>query len=450
MTFTRLMPLLCASALFAAPASAAETADFSACVKQLRRQAQAEAGIAPETFDRHVQDAPYEPRLAEPGPPAPEFLNPTWEYIGFLVDERKVDEGRKLLAQWHKELRHIQSMTDVDPETVVAFFGVETDYGRSAGSYPVITSLVNRSCGPISGSPAAKARERAQLFAAVRVLVLGDVAPQDFVGSYAGAFGLTQFIPGTYLEHRGGKPGQPLADGDQDGKVDAIRSVPDALMLTALKVKADGWRPGLPWALPATLPAGFDMGRVLREKAFGGTLYGRASAGLLAANRRTLAEWRRLGVKPAGLGAPQARSAFPALTEQTLFALISLNDDQPGPFILASANFEAHYRYNYSISYAFAVGQLADRLKGVEPMALTWNGDDRGLSRVEIVRLQCLLSASHPEVTADGRPGNKTRQAIAAEETRLGRPPTGRTGFKLLQALSDEAEAATREQCYSR
>jgi lytic murein transglycosylase len=404
--------------------------DIAPCLRQLRASARTQANILPEVFDQYVTQVQYDPKLAEPGPPQPEFFNPTWEYAAFLVDDQRVAEAREVMARWKPQLQYIQQQTGVDPETVVAFFGVETDFGRYQGTHRVINALANRACGPISAGAAAKANAQRQFYAAIEVLRLGDVAPEDFVGSYAGAFGHTQFIPATYLEHRG-QPGNQLADGDQDGKVDSIRSVPDALMLTAKKVRADGWQPGLPWALAVTLPAGFDRSLALREKAFGGTLYGRVSKTLLDGNRRPLAEWLRRGLV---LGAPVA-----GLPADTPFALLSMNDDADGPYLLVSVNFEAHYKYNYSLNYAYAVGLLADYLKGEVPPALPWASEQRGLSRVEIKELQCLLSARQPELKADGHPGAKTRQAIADEETRLGWKPTGRTTDVLLRQLRDAA-----------
>jgi lytic murein transglycosylase len=407
--------------------------DIGPCLRQLRANAPSQANIPHPVFDQYVTNVVYDPKLAEPGIPQPEFVNPTWEYAAFLVDDQRIAEGREVMERWKPQLQHIQRQTGVDPETVVAFFGVETDFGRYQGTHRVIQALANRACGPISASAAAKANARRQFYAAIEVLRLGDIAPEDFVGSFAGAFGHTQFIPATYLEHRG-QPGNQLADGDQDGKVDSVRSVPDALMLTAKKVRADGWQPGLPWALAVTLPAGFDRSLALRERAFGGTLYGRVAKTLLDANRRPLAEWLQRGVL---LDAPVAD-----LPADTPFALLSLNDDAEGPYLLVSANFEAHYKYNYSLNYAFAVGLLADYLKGVVPPAPQWASEQRGLSRVEIKELQCLLSARHPELRIDGNPGTKTRLAIGDEESRLGWKPTGRTTDALLQQLRDAAPAS--------
>ncbi|MEO8152565.1 MAG: lytic murein transglycosylase [Rhizobacter sp.] len=427
--------LLLLTAFAGLPSHAAD-ASIAPCLRQLRADAQSQAHIAPQDFDKFVVDVRYDPRLAEPGAPQPEFVNPTWEYAAFLVDDQRVAEGQEVLTKWQPQLQYIQAQTGVEPETVVAFFGVETDFGRYQGSYRVIDALVNRACGPISSGAAAKARARQQLYAAIEVLRLGDVAPEEFVGSFAGAFGLTQFIPATYLAHRG-QVGDQLADGDQDGKVDSIHSVPDALMLTAKKVRSDGWQPGLPWALAVTLPPSFDRALALREKAFGGTLYSRVAKQLMDANRRPLAEWLRLGVV---LTTPP-----PELQTDTPLVLVSLNDDAEGPYLLASANFEAHYKYNFSLNYAYAIGLLADRLKGQPALVLQWAGNQRGLSRSEIQELQCLLAVTHPEVKADGHPGAKTRQAITEEEARLGAPATGRTTDALLQQL--RAAAANPAAC---
>lgn len=422
-------------ALSSPPLAAAEP-DIGRCLRELRAFALAEAQIAPPLFDAFVSGVHYDARLAEPSPAQPEFLNPTWEYVAYLVDAQRVDDGRAVLAQWHEALLEIERRTGVAPETVVALFGIETDFGRAVGSYPVLSALVNRACGPISATPAARAQARKQLYAAIQVLRLGDAVAADFNGSFAGAFGLTQFLPATYLAQRG-QAGVDLADGDADGRVDSIHSVPDALMLTAKKLSAEGWRPGLPWALAVSLPSSFDHALVLRERAFGGTLYSRVAASLLDANRRSLAAWLRLGL--------QLKPAAQDLAPDTPFVLLSLNDDGDGPYLLASAQFEAHYRYNYSLNYAYAVGLLADRLAGRPEPALDWPSAERGLSRREIEELQCLMAPTHSGLSVDGRPGAKTRQAIADEENQLGWKPSGRTTASLLYTL--RVHSAARAEC---
>jgi lytic murein transglycosylase len=240
---------------------------------------------------------------------------------------------------------------------------------------------------------------RGELIAALKLVDRGDLRLNDLYGSWAGAFGQTQFIPSTY---------QRLAvDFDGDGRRDLVRSAADALGSTANYLSKAGWRPGGSWMIEVKAPSGYN----------GPT--GRS-------NRASLSAWSKRGVVRAD-GAPLSGGAEAGLL---------LPAGPNGPGFLVFRNFDAIYAYNQAESYALAISHLADRLAGYPALRTPWPTDDLGLSRAERLELQRLLLANgFYEGEVDGKIGPITRAAIAEAERSLGWPATGRPGSKLLRAL---------------
>ena len=361
----------CAALLVPGPARADDAA-FDACVARLRADAVAR-GVPAAAAERHLAG---------------------------LVDEQRIDDGRAMLAQWREVLEAVEARHGVDPATVVAVWGVESDYGRAIGRRAIVRSLATLSCeGRRQGF------FRGELFAALRILAAGHVEPERFTGSWAGACGHTQFMPSTFLE--------AAVDFDGDGRRDVVGTVPDALASTANYLRRAGWRTGDPWGYEVRLPAGFDPAQAGRNK------------------RRPLAEWAARGVVRID-GRPIEPSGAPAA--------ILLPAGPGGPAFVVLRNFDALYAYNAAESYALAIAHLADRLRGGGPFATPWPTDDPGLSRAGRRELQTLLLArGHAIGEADGLVGTNTRRAIRDEQQRLGLPADGRAGTRILEALRREA-----------
>lgn len=409
-------PSLAVLLLAAGAVAAAETIpaqpDLSGCLRELRTEA-ARNGVGTSTFDQYTKDATYDAKRALPDEAQAEFVWPVREYLGVLVDQQRVEDGRRLLREQAPALAVIEARYGVDPATVVAIFGVETNFGAVKPRYPVIETFVNRSCGFPGARPAFRQEQKANLFQALKMLQSGEVREDDFLGSRAGAFGMTQFMPLTYARDK--------ADVDGDGQADIIHSVPDALGASARFLVRHGWTRGLPWAIAVQLPAGFDT-----ALASAGSEHVRI-ARALGGKVRTLAQWRELGVRTPG----GRVSALPDTTPMTLL----LPEATPAPALLVTRNFVAFWRYNNSEAYALAVGLLGDELRGV-PRVIAWAADETPLSRKAVAELQSLLiRLGHDDLTVDGVPGTATRRAVRAEQQRLGRPETGFIGVDLLQAL---------------
>jgi lytic murein transglycosylase len=240
---------------------------------------------------------------------------------------------------------------------------------------------------------------RGELTAALKLVDRGDLELKKLYGSWAGAFGQTQFIPTTY---------QRLAvDFDGDGKRDLVGSAADALGSTANYLKRAGWRTGEPFLIEVKVPPGYSgpSGRG-----------GKAALATWAARGITRLDGSALG------GAGEAALLLPAGAR--------------GPGFLVFKNFDAIYSYNQAESYALAISHLAQRLAGGPPLATPWPTDDPGLTRAQRLQLQKLLIAKgHNIGEPDGKIGAVTRAAIAEAEKRAGLPATGRAGMKIYRAL---------------
>lgn len=385
-----------------APASVSAS-DLSACVPGLRAKALSE-GISAATFDANVPQVEADPKLLELLDRQPEFSTPIWDYLAGLVDEERVSDGKAMLAAHADTLARVEAAYGVDPETVVAVWGVESDYGKVFGKRPLLQSLTTLSC-----MGRRQSFFRGELMATLRIIQAGDVAPEKLVGSWAGAFGHTQFMPSTYR--------RIAVDFDGDGRRDLVDSIPDALASTANYLKRSGWRERQPWGYEVKLPDGYAGSGGRR-------------------NRKPLSSWQAEGIR-------RVDGVAIALPADTPTALL-LPAGREGPAFLVFKNFDAIYSYNAAESYALAISHLSDRLRGRGPLVTPWPTDDPGLSRAERRELQTLLLArGHDIGEVDGIIGTSTRAAIKQEQARLGQAPAdGRGGRRILEALRAEAPPA--------
>lgn len=389
--------LTLAGALCIATAHAADP--FATCLAQLRGPA-LKAGVSGATFDTHTAGLTPDMAVIDLLDAQPEFKTPIWDYMAGLVDDERVADGKAGMARWQSDLDRAASRYGVDPATIAAVWGVESNFGRTLGGRPLLTSLSTLSC-----FGRRQAYFRGEFFSTLKIIQDEHIAPDRLVGSWAGAFGQTQFMPSTYL--------RLAVDFDGDGRRDLVDSVPDALASTANFLKRAGWNPSLAWGYEVKLPAGLD------------------TAGAGRKNKRPMSSWAKQGV---------TRVDGQALPAGDTPAGLLLPAGRNGPAFLVTRNFDALYSYNAAESYALAIAHLSDRLRGGGPIVQAWPTDDPGLSRAERRELQRLLIAKGYDVgEPDGMIGARTRQALQAAQRELGLPPDGRAGQKALKALKASA-----------
>ncbi|MGE0699007.1 MAG: lytic murein transglycosylase [Hyphomicrobiaceae bacterium] len=369
---------------------------LAAMLDDVRAEARA-AGVTSATLERAFAGLSPDPSLHVLLERQPEHVMAPWDYMGRLVSETRIAEGRRMLAVHAATLGAIERRYGVDRHIVVAIWGVESSYGTISGTRPVVRSLATLAMAD-NRRPGFWRKE---LVAALRILDETGVPRDELTGSWAGAMGHTQFMPTTFLAH--------AVDFDGDGRRELWRSIPDALASTAAYLASSGWRSGEPWGAEAVLPAGFD--------------YRMAVARVV----HPVAGWEALGVVPAaGTQWPPGLAA----------ASILLPAGMHGPAFLAAPNFQAILRYNNASLYALAVGHLADRLAGRPGLAALWPTHDPPLDLAGRREVQeRLLAAGHDVGKVDGILGDASRSALGLWQARQGSAADGWAGTRLLERM---------------
>lgn len=376
------------------PVANAPALAIEACVARLSREAEAQ-GIRPDIVARMLATAKADERVIRFSSSQPEYETPVWDYMAFLVDEQRIKDGEALLKQHAKTLAAVEKAYGVERQVVVAVWGIESDFGKSKGDFYTPHALANLACA--GGKRADYFRD--ELMKTLLIANRGDVPVDKFQGSWAGAFGQTQFMPTTYL--------RLAVDFDRDGRKDLVDTTADALASTANFLKDAGWEKGRAWGYEVKLPKGY-KGPVGRRE------------------RAALATWAKRGL---------VRLDGKALSGGLEAGLI-LPAGEAGPAFLVTRNFDALFSYNASQSYGLAIALLSQLISGGEPFKAAWPTEDPGLSRAQRLDLQKRLAEKgFYDGEIDGRVGPGTREAIKRAEANYGLQPTGRPGYRIYQAL---------------
>lgn len=378
-----------------AEAIGAAAQNFRSCLEGMWPEA-SRRGISRAVYDAQTRDLTPELKIMDLVDAQPEFTKSFWEYLDLLVSEDRVARGRKLLAQHRATFDAVERVYGVDRHVITAIWGIESKYSTMGGDRPVVRSTATLAC-------IGRRQDyfRNEFLAALELLQRGDVTPDEMKGSWAGAFGPTQFMPTVYKSY--------AVDFDHDGKRDVVSSIPDLLASTSNYFKRNGWETGQAWGYEVEVPKNFNY--------------------LLADRSRqmTIHEWERLGIRRVG-GKP-----FPHAQAR---AYLMVPAGSQGPGFLMLNNFRVIMRYNPSEAYALAIGHLADRLRGGEAFVQAWPRHERSLTIAERSEMQQLLAKNGFDVgEADGRFGSKTRAAIRDFQAKAGLVPDGFASTAVLERL---------------
>ena len=322
-------------------------------------------------------------------------MRPIWQYLDTAVSQTRVGEGRARLDEHRDTALRMQERYGVPAEIVVAIWGIESNYGGNFGDFSTLEALAT-----LAFDGRRRDFARGELLAALRIIEAGDIEPQRMIGSWAGAMGHTQFIPSSFESY--------AVDGDDDGRRDIWKSIPDVMASTANYLAQAGWRPGEPWGVEVSLPSGFDYAQTELN------------------TRYASHEWAAQGVRPIAGG------RLPDFEQASVIAPAGAQ----GPAFLVGPNYRAILRYNNATSYALAVGTLAERIAGREGIRSAWPRDEQPLSRSQVRELQQALNAQGFDVgTPDGIMGPNTRRGLRAYQQSIGVIPDGFATLSLLERL---------------
>lgn len=375
--------------------SAASTpAGFAECKARLQEQAIA-AGVSSETASEVMARAEHLERVIELDRRQPEFTTTFADYLNRRVNDARISQGRELLKEHQDLLASVTRETGVPAPYLVAFWGLETNFGSYFGKMPVPSSLTTLACDPRRSSFFTE-----QLIAALRIIDEGAIPADQMEGSWAGAMGHVQFMPTVFLQH--------AVDADGDGRRDLWNSLPDAMMSAGKFLQSMNWNSDYRWGREVLLPDDFDYS-------------------LADGRRLPLEQWREMGITDA-FGNPLAR--------EPIDAGLVVPAGHQGPAFLAYDNFRVIMGWNRSEFYAIAVGHLADRIAGAGTLQNPPPEDAPALSRDNIISLQeALLEQGYEVGKPDGIMGPATRSAIRRFQAANGLIADGYPGETVLTRL---------------
>lgn len=375
-------------------------ADFQKWLANFKKSA-TQKGLSATTLQKAFDNIHLNQRVLELDRRQPEFSQTFWQYFNRAVTRWRIEKGQALAVKYADQLREVTKKYGVPERFLLAFWGMETNYGGYTGNTPIIESLATLSYDPRRSDFFTR-----ELISALTIIEEGNVEPRNMKGSWAGAMGQCQFMPSNYLKF--------AVDADHSGKRDLWDSLPDVFYSMGNFLNHLGWQKEENWGREIKLPKGFDL-----SLADGKTM-------------RPLSEWQKMGLKLAdGRAIPKA----------DLSAALLLPYDYRGPAFLVFNNFFVIKRWNRSDNYALAVGHLADRIVGRSVLSKKAPKDDKALNRQQLMELQERLKVAGFEIGyIDGIAGAKTRQAIRAFQKSNQLPADGYPSYRMLKILRQKAK----------
>jgi membrane-bound lytic murein transglycosylase B len=382
-------PLMTASAIREA------AANFDSCVASMWPDA-ARRNISQESFQRFTAGLTPDLRIMDLLDSQPEFTKSIWDYLDILVNDNRLAKGREVLAKYKTQFDATEKAYGVDRYTITAIWGIESNYSTQMGDRSVLQSTATLAC---IGRRQKYFRD--EFLSALEILHHGDLSPEQMRGSWAGAFGPTQFMPTAFKRY--------AVDANGDGRRNVVDDPADLIASTANNLKKEGWQSGQSWGYEVVVPKDFNYMMADRSKLM------------------TFAQWEHLGLKRAN-GQP-----FPATSDK---AYLLAPAGAEGPGFLMLQNFRVIMKYNPAEAYALAIGHFADRLRGGVPFVQAWPRQERELSRAERLELQQLLAQrGFYRSIPDGQLGGETREALRSFQASIGAPADGFASSEMLDRL---------------
>jgi membrane-bound lytic murein transglycosylase B len=381
--------------LMTADAIRQAASNFDNCIAGLWPDA-ARRNISQDSFQRFTSGLSPDLHIMDLLDAQPEFTKSIWDYLDILVNDNRLAKGRETLAKYKAQFDATEKAYGVDRTIIAAIWGIESNYSTQIGDRNVLQST-----GTLACIGRRQQYFRDEFLTALEILHHGDLRPEQLRGSWAGAFGPTQFMPTAFKRY--------AVDADGDGRRDVVDDPADLIASTANNLKKDGWQSGQSWGYEVKVPQGFNYMLADRAKTM------------------TFAQWEHLGITRAN------GQAFPNGNEK---AYLLAPAGAEGPGFLMLQNFRVIMKYNPAEAYALAIGHFADRLRGGPPFVQPWPRQERELSREERLELQQLLAQrGFYRGTPDGQFGGETRQALRNFQASIGAPADGFASADMLERL---------------
>ena len=382
--------------------SALANEQFASCTAALAEKAKQE-GVSQQTIDDVFPRLVHQDRVIDLDRSQPEFVQTFPGYFSKRVTDWRTEKGKEMYAKHEKLLHKLSEKYGVPPHYLLAFWGLETNFGSYKGKMPVLDSLATLACDKRRSTYFTQ-----EFLVAVKLMEREKLQKDDMIGSWAGAMGHTQFMPSAYTHY--------AIDGDGDGQINLWASEEDALSSAANFLANLGWERSFRWGREVQLPENFDY----QESGY--------------KNRKPLSEWHVQGVKKADGS---------ELGEGDTTAYVIVPAGHNGPAFIAYKNFRVIMRWNNSEFYAIAVGVLADRIAGASGIKATLP-DLPAYNRKDIIALQSKLNDLGFDVgKPDGIIGPATREGIRNYQISNNMIADGFPGLEVMAALNIDLETTT-------
>ncbi|MFL9609729.1 lytic murein transglycosylase [Methylobacillus sp. Pita2] len=398
----RSLACILACSLFYTMLSHADGQSFDEWVQDFSRDAQAQ-GISAATLQAALADAQPIDRVVELDHAQPEFVQTFLGYLGRRVTPKQIARGQGLLQEQAPVLQAVEQKYGVPAAVLLAFWGLETNYGQTLGSFSTPKALAT-----LAYEGRRHAFFRSQLLDALRIIDAGHIEAGNMVGSWAGAVGHMQFMPSTFLVY--------AEDGDGDGRINVWQSIPDAMASAGHYLSSIGWKRNEPIAVEVALPEDFAWQQAAINQ------------------KRSVEQWQAIGVQAAD------QTALPA----GLNAAIVLPQGWRGPAFMVFDNFNVVMQWNRSTSYALTVAHLASRLQGGPALVGGAGAEQEAVSVDAVKRLQRQLTdLGFDTGGSDGLPGPKTQAAIRGYQLAYALPADGYASPNLMQHVATTLASQT-------
>ena len=371
----------------------ANSQSFEDFLNQVRKTA-TEQGVSKATIDKAFFGLTPNLDILKSDSAQAEFNQNFWHYVNKRVSQVRLNNGNDTLKQNASLLNKTSQKYGVPAYVLVAFLGLESNYGNYMGNENLVRSLATLAYDPRRSGFFTKE------FIALLKLIDNNTIPLDAKGSWAGAMGAVQFMPTNVIAYG--------VDANNDGKVNLWNDKEDIYASAANFLNKLGWEKGEKWGREASIPKNFDYRLTGLE------------------TKRTVNEWAALGVLR-GNGSRLPKSNFKA-------SLI-VPMGHRGPAFLVYRNFDTILGWNRSILYALSVAYLSDRLNGNGKLTAK-SIDEPLLSKEDVLQIQNTLNLlGYDTGTPDGMTGPKTRRATRMFQSDIGLVADGYVGYELFQQL---------------
>ena len=297
--------------------------EFNTWLDTLKIEARSK-GISQSTIESSLSGIKPIPRVIELDRKQPEFTLTFKEYLRRVVSDRRIRIGKAKLVEHEKLLAEISIKYGVQPRYIIALWGIETDFGRITGGFPVISSLAT-----LAYDGRRSKFFRKELFLALKIVDKGHITAKDMLGSWAGAMGQNQFMPSSFHAY--------AVDYNRDGSKDIWKTLPDIFASIANYLSKSGWQGDQTWGRAVRLPDKFSS-KLLGRKI-----------------KKGLNQWHELGVrKLSGKDLPK---------RNLISSIIRPEKGMIGPAFVVYHNYGVILKWNRSNYFATAVGTLSDKIK---------------------------------------------------------------------------------------